>query len=104
MSSNTSRRTGPGDGHRCAIVRFVGDFAHREGHPPSLREIAGQVGLSISTISYHLSILEQDRALRRGAGRPRTIVQPADSALQTDADLVDVPLIGQIPRASRWTR
>lgn len=97
MSRDTSRRTGPGDGHRRAIVRFVGEFAHREGHPPSLREIAGQVGLSISTISYHLSILEQDGALRRGAGRPRTIVQSADSTLQADADLVDVPLIGQIP-------
>ena len=96
-SSTPSRRTSPGDRGRRAILQFLREFGHREGHPPSLREIAGGVGLSISTVSYHLAILEQDGALRRGAGMPRTIVQPADPARRADGEIVDVPLIGQIP-------
>jgi repressor LexA len=94
-SSTPVRRTGPGDGRRRAIVQFLQDFGHREGHPPSLREIAGGVGLAISTVSYNLSILERDGTLRRGAGQPRTIVQPADQAREPGT--VSVPLIGQIP-------
>ena len=73
-STTPSRRTGPGDWRRRMIVLFVREFGRREDHPPSLREIAEGVGLAVSTVSYHLSVLEQDGALRRGAEQPRTIV------------------------------
>ena len=62
------------------IVRFVWEFGHREGHSPSLGEIAEGAGLAASTVSYHLSVLEQDGVLRRAARQPRTIVQPAEPA------------------------
>jgi SOS-response transcriptional repressor LexA len=75
-----SRRTGRGDSRRRIIAQIIREFGRREGHPPSLREIAEGAGLAVSTVSYHLSVLEQDGVLRRGAGRPRTIVQPADPA------------------------
>lgn len=78
MGTTPSRRTAPGNSNRRMIVRIAREFRRREGHPPSQREIAEEAGLAVSTISYHLSILEQDGAVRRGAGRPRTIVQPAD--------------------------
>lgn len=77
------------------IVRFVWEFGHREGRSPSLREIAEGVGLAASTLSYHLSVLEQDGVLRRAARQPRTIVQAADPGPR--AGEVEVPLIGQIP-------
>lgn len=35
--------------------------------------------------------------MRRGAGRPRTIAQATDGGRGSEADTVDVPLIGQIP-------
>lgn len=79
------------------IVRIVRDFGRREGRPPSQREIAEGTGLAVSTVSYHLSILEQDGAVRRGAGRPRTIVQPADPGPGNGGEEVEVPLLGQIP-------
>jgi repressor LexA len=96
-NTKPSRRTGRGEWHRRRILRFLREFGHREGHSPSLREIAGEVGLAISTVSYHLSILEQDGTLRRGAGQPRTIVQPADLASRPSTETVGVPLIGEIP-------
>jgi repressor LexA len=92
-----SRRTDRGDWSRRMIERFTREFADREGYPPSLRDIAGGTSLAVSTVSYHLSIMEQDGILRRGAGRPRTIVRTAGSGRGPDAqEEAEVPLIGQI--------
>jgi repressor LexA len=95
-STKPPRRTGPGDWHRCRILRFVQDFGRREGHSPSLREIAEEVGLAVSTVSYHVSVLEQEGSLRRGPGQPRTIVEPTDPTPEPAGDEVEIPLIGQI--------
>ena len=67
-SVRPSRRTGQGDRNRDMIVRFVREFGYREGHPPSLREIGDGIGLAVSTISYHLAVLQRAGALRRSAG------------------------------------
>lgn len=95
-NSKPPRRTGPGDRHRRRIRRFVKDFSRREGYPPSQREIADAVGLAVSTISYHLSVMQEEGSVRRGRGQPRTIVEPADPAPRPERDEVEVPLIGQI--------
>lgn len=34
--------------------------------------------------------------MRRGAGQPRTIVEPIDPATRAEGDEVEIPLIGQI--------
>jgi repressor LexA len=98
-STTPSRRTGPGNSNRRMILRIAREFGRREGHPPSQREIAEEAGLAVSTVSYHLSILEQDGIVRRGARRPRTIVQPADPGAGPGPGVegVAVPLIGNVP-------
>jgi len=53
------RQSGPGD-WRGKILQFVREFSRREGHMPSLREIADAVGLTVSTVSYHISAIERD--------------------------------------------
>ena len=89
-------RTGVGEWQRRRILRFVQEFGRREGYSPSYREIAEELGLAVSTVSYHVSVLEQEGSVRRGAGQPRTIVEPADPVTRADGDEVEVPLIGQI--------
>jgi repressor LexA len=89
-------RTGAGDWQRRRILRFVQEFGRREGYSPSYREIAEELGLAVSTVAYHVSVLEQEGALHRGAGQPRTIVEPVDPATRAEGDAVEVPLIGQI--------
>ena len=89
-------RTGVGEWQRRRILRFVQEFGRREGYSPSYREIAEELGLAVSTVSYHVSVLEQEGSLRRGAGQPRTIVEPADPTTRAEGDTVEVPLIGQI--------
>lgn len=95
VGTTRHRRTGPGNRHRHKIRRFIQEFSQREGHPPSQREIADAVGLAVSTVSYHVSVMQEEGALRRGRGQPRTIVEPADPTLPPE-DEVEVPLIGQI--------
>lgn len=89
-------RTGAGDWQRRRILRFVQEFGRREGYSPSYREIAEELGLAVSTVAYHVSVLEQEGALHRGAGQPRTIVEPVDPATRAEGNAVEVPLIGQI--------
>jgi len=95
-STKPPRRTGPGDRRRRQIRSFVREFSQREGHSPSLRQIAAGVGLGTSTVSYHVSVMQEEGSLRRGHGQPRTIVEPAGPALPPDEDVAEVPLIGQI--------
>lgn len=81
-----SRRQPGGDGdhtltpQRRKILDFIGESMERRGYSPSLREIADAVGLkSVSTVSYHLKVLERAGYLTRDAGMPRTVVEkPAD--------------------------
>jgi SOS-response transcriptional repressor LexA len=95
-STELRGRTGVGDRQRRRILRFVKEFGQREGYSPSYREIAEELGLAVSRVSYHVSVLKQDGSLRRGPGQPRTIVEPASPATQAEGDEVEVPLIGQI--------
>ena len=71
-SDRPRRRTGRGEWQRRRILEFVPEFARREGYSPSQREIAEGLGLGLATVNYHVSVLEQDGSLHRGAGQPRT--------------------------------
>jgi repressor LexA len=95
-NSKPRRRTGRGDWQRSRILQFVPEFGRREGYSPTQREIAEGLGLGLGTVAYHVSVLERDGSLRRAAGQPRTLVEPADPAFSAEGDQVDVPLIGQI--------
>jgi DNA-binding transcriptional ArsR family regulator len=61
-------RTSVGDWQRCRILGFVQEFGRREGYSPSLREISEELGLAVSTVSYHVSVLGQDGSLAAGPG------------------------------------
>lgn len=68
----------PGPGlspRRREILHAIGDSTERRGYSPTLREIAHVVGLaSTSTVSYHLSILEDQGYVSRRGNRARTAV------------------------------
>jgi len=86
----------PGHQRRRAIRRFIRGFVREHGYPPTLREIGEAIGLAVSTVSYHLSILEADGFLSRGPGRPRTAVERSHPVTCPEADVAEVPLIGRI--------
>jgi repressor LexA len=94
----TERRKGndAGDFQRRRILQFVQKFVRQEGYSPSYREIGEELGLAVSTVSYHISILKLEGFLSREDGQPRTIVDPACPAARAEGDEVEVPLVGQI--------
>jgi repressor LexA len=88
-------RDGPGNRRR--ILRFIREFSDREGYAPTLREMGEAVGLAPSSVHYHLSVLQEDGNLWRGAGQPRTAVAPGGPETRCrPGDGVEVPLVGRI--------
>src|SRR6266536_3934479 len=96
MGSSPGRRAGGGERQRRRILGFVQEFGRREGYSPSYREIAEGLGLAVSTVSYHVSVLQNEGSLSREPGQPRTITEPGFPSLGGGGDGVKVPLIGQI--------
>ncbi|GAA2143038.1 transcriptional repressor LexA [Actinomadura napierensis] len=83
------------------ILATIRDWAVRYGYPPSTRQIGDAVGLrSASSVSRHLTSLEEKGFLRRGAA----VARPIDvrsflregSAAEPAADSVTVPVVGDI--------
>ncbi len=72
------------------IVSYTADF----GYPPSVREIAGAVGLkSPSTVHFHLKALEEAGAINRGTGKTRAITAAEDGPV---SHINEVPLLGNV--------
>lgn len=83
---------------RHRILQFLKGYAEHHGHPPSLREIGEAAGLAASSVSYHLTILEEHGYLTRGTRQPRTCVvrSRSGSAVSPGADAVPVPMVGRV--------
>src|ERR1700761_4783475 len=60
QNTKSNWHTGDGDGQRRKILQFVLEFTRRQGYSPSYREIAEELGLAVSTVSYHVSVLKQE--------------------------------------------
>lgn len=90
------------------ILNHIAATLRARGYPPSVREIAGAVGLSsTSAVHHHLQILERDGYLERGAAQSRAIRLTPTAAISlglsselvpqaTAADAHVVPIIGEI--------
>lgn len=77
------------------VLDIIGDFTAACGYPPSLREIAGRLGVSGTLgVSKHLDALERKGYLRRRENSPRGIT------LAAAAQAVSLPIVGRI-RAGR---
>ena len=77
------------------VLAIINDFSGRCGYPPSLREIAAQLGISGTLgVSKHLVALERKGFLRRRENRSRGIT------LAGAAPIVSLPIVGRI-RAGR---
>ncbi|MGH3168595.1 MAG: transcriptional repressor LexA [Trebonia sp.] len=107
---------GPADrnmtSRRRRIVQVIDDSVRRNGYPPSMREIAAATGLaSTSSVSYQLSVLEEQGLVSRERRRPRTTKvrprheqpprDPHDPEPDRDREaavepLAQVPLVGRI--------
>ncbi|MEU8075933.1 transcriptional repressor LexA [Catellatospora citrea] len=83
------------------ILAVIRRWAERHGYPPTVREIAAEVGLaSPSTVAHHLKVLQRLGLIRRHAERPRAVDARESNVGAGDAAPagapVLVPLLGTI--------
>jgi repressor LexA len=75
------------------IIDYIASTLRARGYPPSVREIAGAVDLaSTSAVHHHLSALEREGYLERGATQSRAIRLTPMAALRAG---LSSELIGQ---------
>ena len=74
------------------IIDYIAATLRARGYPPSVREIARAVGLaSTSAVHHHLSSLEQEGLLERGATQSRALRLTPTAALRTGLSSELVP-------------
>jgi len=86
-----------------AVLRVITTSVQERGYPPSIREIAQQVGLSSpSSVAHQLATLERKGILRRDANRPRAIdvVGHQNQTPSTTTNSREIPLLGRIAAGS----
>ena len=80
------------------VYDFIVSFQRRHGHPPSVREIAGHLGVkSPSTVQFHLKGLEAAGLISREGGKARAITVPGafpDAPRPPGRD--QVPILGDV--------
>lgn len=78
-----------------AILQFLMEYAHREGYPPSIREIGKRFDIgSLRGVTVHLDALERKGYISR-ANTPRSI-RITHPNYQTENRVVMLPLLGSI--------
>ena len=86
-----------GDRQRERILRCFRELEQLMGYQPGYQQVADELGMTLSTVFYHLRVLADDGIVRWEAGRPRTIRQTALPALAAEGDdSVEVPFMEQI--------
>lgn len=96
MDDSGPRRPRDGAWQRRRILAFLQDFTRREGYSPSYQQIGEELGIVVSTVSYHVALLKANGSLHREPGQPRTITWPGRLLPAAEGGGAEVPLIGRI--------
>ncbi len=80
------------------ILEYIRDFIQERGYPPTVRDIARELGISsTSVVDYHLKRLEQARWIERDPRSSRGIRLTAAGARWLGlGEVVSIPLLGYI--------
>lgn len=82
------------------IVDFIAQYIQKNGYSPTLKEIAGALGVSsLATVHEHLQALERKKIIRKTEGAVRGI-ELIDRTYLKLTDSVDVPILGFIAAGS----
>ena len=80
------------------IYDYIADTLHRQGYPPSVREIGDAVGLkSPSTVHFHLKHMEELGVISKGAGKGRALTLAKPEPFSAPAYEEPASPAGKIP-------
>ncbi len=82
------------------IVDFISQYIQKNGYSPTLKEIAGALGVSsLATIHEHLQALQRKKIIKKHEGTVRGI-ELVDRTFIKINDSVDLPFMGYIAAGS----
>lgn len=82
------------------IVDFIAQYIQKNGFSPTLKEIAGSIGVSsLATVHEHLQALERKNVIKRHQGTVRGI-EMVDRTFLRVTDSIDLPIMGFIAAGS----
>ena len=87
------------------VLDYIKKYSAEHGYPPAIREICKGVGLSSpATVFVHMKNLEQQGYIKTTSNKFRTIeILCENEYVETNADVVKVPLLGKITAGSPIT-
>jgi repressor LexA len=95
----TKHRTGLTDRQK-EVLEYIDQSLREKGYPPSVREIAGALGLtSPATVHNHLNTLEDKGYIKRDPTKPRAMevsYESASGAVTERRPVKHIPLIGTV--------
>ena len=78
------------------VLTVIQEQLRRQGCPPTIRELAQHLGVSIGTVQAHLRALERKGALKRRPFQARGLYLSAPVAGSGGDVVRDVPIVGQV--------
>lgn len=82
------------------IFDFIAQYIQKNGFAPTLKEIAGAIGVSsLATVHEHLQALQRKKVIKKHEGTVRGI-ELVDRTFLKITDNVDLPILGYIAAGS----
>lgn len=82
------------------IVDYIAQYIQKNGFSPTLKEIAGAIGVSsLATVHEHLQALQRKNVIKKHEGTVRGI-ELVDRTFLNITDSVDLPILGFIAAGS----
>jgi repressor LexA len=78
------------------VLTVIEDHVTRQGYPPTVRELAQQLGVAIGTVQTHLRALERKGALKRRPFQARGLCPTAHVERPGGDAVRDIPILGRV--------
>jgi repressor LexA len=78
------------------VLAVIQDSLRRHGYPPSIRELAQRLHVSIGTIQDHLRALERKGVLQRRPFQARGLSLSAAREQATGGAVQEIPIVGRV--------
>jgi repressor LexA len=78
------------------VLSVIQDQLRSQGYPPTVRELAQHLGVSIGTVQAHLRALERKGTLKRRPFQARGLYLSTPTERSGSDSIRDVPVVGQV--------
>src|SRR5262245_60400070 len=78
------------------VLNIIQDRLQRQGYPPTVRELAQHLGVSLGTIQAHLRALERKGALKRHPFRARGLYLTIPEEWSGSEAVRNVPIVARV--------